>query len=459
MAPAHRPRCRRLRPRSVRVVPAAVAALGCHPAGTADAAGRRRRTSWSSTPGESGTDVVRVSRWARRDRLPGPASAARSSDDVTAGAAGRARDRGPSARARAVREDLSLLPVVRGGEPPADLARRAVRCAAGPAAGGRRRGRPDGAWTAPVRGGRPGAAHRRRRPDPAARRAARRRPGVPDVRVADPVAVTSRQCVGALRLPAQLLGWRARPSRRAAARAVVARASGVRPHRNVSRHARRPTTRSAVPAPRLLAPAPSPPTAGSLPAAVVAGGRRSRGGDRAGRPLRAGTTRAARSGRDSRSPLPGRPRPVRLRGAASGRLGNTRAASRSAAAACSPRRRARRLRPDLGRAARRSGTTPMPNRQRARAELRAQLRQRGGRRFAPLAGFTATPVRGSGRRDLPGDRRAARTRARIVDWYVVSRRRCELSVGCQHTAAGARPVAAACATGRRLAAPHRADGH
>ena len=112
----------------VRIVPAAVAALGCHPADTADTAGLPAEVVVVDA-GRSGTDVVRVSggRVVTACRVPVGGTVL---DDVTAELMG---GRGTvGAAARAVREDLSLLPVVRGGEPPADLGADAVRCALAP---------------------------------------------------------------------------------------------------------------------------------------------------------------------------------------------------------------------------------------------------------------------------------------------------------------------------------------
>ena len=185
---------------AVRVVPAAVAALGCHLADTADATAVPADVVVVDA-GRSGTDVVRVSggRVATACRVPVGGTVL---DDVTAEllGVGGTVDR---ARARAVREELSLLPLVRGGEPPVDLGADAVRCALAP---------PLAAVVAAVRTVVDGAGPGRSPPVLLIGGVARMpllaelldAAGVPDVRVAE--RPDAAAVVGALRLPAQLLG-------------------------------------------------------------------------------------------------------------------------------------------------------------------------------------------------------------------------------------------------------------
>jgi len=82
--------------------------------------------------------------------------------------------------------------------------------------------------------------------------------------------------------------------------------------------------------------------------------------------------------------------------------------------------------------------------QRARAELRAEF-DRAVAGGAPLAGFDGD-ARFAGRIVVTYRETARGTDRAEVDWYVVLDGEAQLSVGCRHTAAGTTRVAAACAT-------------
>ena len=269
----------------VRVVPAAVAALGCHLADTADAAAVPADVVVVDA-GRSGTDVVRVSggRVLTACRVPVGGTVL---DDVTAELLG-VRGTVDPARARAVREDLSLLPLVRGGEPPADLGADAVRCALAP---------PLAAVVAAVRTVVDGAGPGRSPPVLLIGGVARTpllaelldAAGVPDVRVVE--RPDAAAVVGALRLPAQLLGPPVATS--PAARSVTgsqARLSGITCSRITfsgvtARRPRGPVNGARAVLAAARRPRPTPPAAGA--------GRRRRGSRRPGGAVRDGH-RAAR---------------------------------------------------------------------------------------------------------------------------------------------------------------------
>ena len=417
----------------VRVVPAAVAALGCHPADTADAAAVPTDVVVVDA-GRSGTDVVRVSggRVVTACRVPVGGTVL---DDVTAGLLG-VRGTVDPAGARAVREALSLLPVVCGGEPPADLGADAVRCALAP---------PLAAVVAAVRTVVDGAGPGRSPPVLLIGGVARTpllaelldAAGVPDVRVAE--RPDAAAVVGALRLPTHVLGppLISGPT----ARSVTG-------------------SQAAFPGSALLGP-PSPespldtraaraaePTAYWLP--TVAPARH--------RPLRAlaagAVAAVALAGLyavDSALPAAG---PVPL--TAAGDLVQYGYAVRIpvgwAHTGGLPERRRSLLTPagapdgsDLISVER----TPLgydadAEPQRARAELRAEF-DRAVAGGAPLAGFDGN-ARFAGRTVVTYRETARGTDRAEVDWYVVLDGDAQLSVGCRHTAAGAARVAAACAT-------------
>ena len=270
---------------AVRVVPAAVAALGCHLADTADAAAVPADVVVVDA-GRSGTDVVRVSggRVVTACRVPVGGTVL---DDVTAELLG-VRGTVDPARARAVREELSLLPLVRGGEHPADLGADAVRCALAP---------PLAAVVAAVRTVVDGAGPGRSPPVLLIGGVARTpllaelldAAGVPDVRVAE--RPDAAAVVGALRLPAQLLGVATRleldgpigdPGRTRPLRDHLFSDRLLRSHRSTPEEPgrRRPRRTGSRPSPR-----PTPPAAGA--------GDRRRGGRRPGGAVRDGH-RAAR---------------------------------------------------------------------------------------------------------------------------------------------------------------------
>ena len=268
---------------AVRVVPAAVAALGCHLADTADATAVPADVVVVDA-GRSGTDVVRVSggRVVTACRVPVGGTVL---DDVTAELLG-VRGTVDPATARAVREELSLLPLVRGGEPPADPGADAVRCALAP---------PLAAVVAAVRTVVDGAGPGRSPPVLLIGGVARTpllaelldAAGVPDVRVAE--RPDAAAVVGALRLPAQLLGSPIALS--PTARSVTGSHAASRDHL-FSDRLLRSTARRPRPGRRprgVLAPArrarPTPPAAGA--------GERRRGGRRPGGAVRDGH-RAAR---------------------------------------------------------------------------------------------------------------------------------------------------------------------
>jgi type VII secretion-associated protein (TIGR03931 family) len=423
----------------VRVVPAAVAALGCHPADTADAAAVPTDVVVVDA-GRSGTDVVRVSggRVVTACRVPVGGTVL---DDVTAGLLG-VRGTVDPAGAQAVREALSLLPVVRGGEPPAaDLGADAVRCALAP---------PLAAVVAAVRTVVDGAGPGRSPPVLLIGGVARTpllaelldAAGVPDVRVAE--RPDAAAVVGALRLPAHVLGppLTSGPT----ARSVTG-------------------SQAAFPGSPLLGPPSleSPldtraaraaaPTAYWLP--TVAPARH--------RPLRAlaagAVAAVALAGLyavDSALPAAG---PVPL--TAAGDLVQYGYAVRIpvewAHSGGLPERRRSLLTPagapdgsDLISVER----TPLgydadAEPQRGHAELRAEF-DRAVAGGAPLAGFegdarfagrTVVTYRETARGPDPAELDRAE-----VDWYVVLDGDAQLSVGCRHTAAGAARVAAACAT-------------
>ena len=176
------------------------ASLGRHPAHTANATAVPADVVVVDA-GRTGVDVVRVS--GSRDVFAGPVSRRRHVlDDVTAELLG-VRGTVDPARARAVREELSLLPLVRGGEHPADPGADAVRCALAP---------PLAAVVAAVRTVLDGTGPGRSPPVLLIGGVARTpllaelldAAGVPDVRVAE--RPDAAAVVGALRLPAQLLG-------------------------------------------------------------------------------------------------------------------------------------------------------------------------------------------------------------------------------------------------------------
>jgi type VII secretion-associated protein (TIGR03931 family) len=390
---------------AVRVVPAAVAALGCHLTGTADA---------TAVPvdvvvvdaGRSATDVVRVSggHVVTACRVPVGGTVL---DGVTAellGVGGTV----DLTRARAVREELSLQSRVRGVEPPVDLGADAVRCALAP---------PLAAVVAAVRTVLDGAGPGRSPPVLLIGGVARTpllaelldAAGVPDVRVAERPDATA--VVGALRLPAQLLG-----------------------------------------PPLAVSPAAGPVTGSSeacwLPPVTPA--RR--------RPLRALATGAAAAATlaglyvvDTALPAAG---PVPLTSA--GDLVQYGYAVRIpvgwAHTGGLPERRRSLLTPagapdgaDLISVERTPlGYDAQAEPRRARAELRAEF-DRAVSGGAPLAGFDGD-ARFAGRTVVTYREGVHGTDRAEVDWYVVLDGEAQLSVGCRHTAGGATRVAAACAT-------------
>ena len=422
----------------VRVVPSAVAALGCHPDGTADTAGLPADVVVVDA-GQSGTDVVRVSggRVVTACRVPVGGTVL---DDVTAELMG---GRGTvGAAARAVREDLSLLPVVRGGEPPADLGTDAVRCALAP---------PLAAVVAAVRtvvdGAGPG-----RSPAVLLIGGVARTPllaelldaaGVPDVRVAGRPDVAA--VVGALRLPAQLLGPPLIASPVAGSHASFPESPS--PETPLDTRA----ARSGAPAAYWL-PAVAPSRHRPLRALAAA--------------VAAAVALAGLYAVDTALPAAG---PIPL--TAAGDLVQYGYAVRLpegwAHTGGLPERRRSLLTPvgapdgsDLISVER----TPLgydadAEPQRARVELRAEFDQAVAA-GAPLAGFdddarlagrAVVTYRETGRGPHPGGSdRAESGRAEVdgaeVDWYVVLDGDAQLSVGCRHTAAGVARVAAACAT-------------
>ena len=398
---------------AVRVVPAAVAALGCHLADTADA------TAVSADvvvvdAGRSGTDVVRVSdgRVVTACRVPVGGTVL---DDVTAALLG-VRGTVDPARARAVREELSLLPLVRGGEHPADLGADAVRCALAP---------PLAAVVAAVRTVVDGAGPGRSPPVLLIGGVARTpllaelldAAGVPDVRVAE--RPDAAAVVGALRLPAQLLGSPLASS--PTARSVTGSHRGAR---------------STAPAAYWLPP--------------VAPARH--------RPLRALANGAAAAVAlaglyvmDTALPAAG-PVPLTAAGDLVQYGYGVRIPVGWAHTGGLPERRRSLLTPagapdgsDLISVERTPlGYDAEAEPQRARIELRAEF-DRAVAGGAPLAGFDGD-ARFAGRPVVTYRETVRGTDRAEVDWYVVLDGEAQLSVGCRHTAAGATRVAAACAT-------------
>lgn len=387
---------------AVRLVPAAVAALGCHPAGTAAVPADVVVVD----AGRSGTDVVRVSggRVVTACRVPVGGT---TLDDVTAELLG-VRGTVDLTRARAVREELSLLPLVRGGEHPADPGADAVRCVLAP---------PLGAVVVAVRTVLDGAGPGRSPPVLLIGGVARTpllaelldAAGVPDVRVAE--RPDAAAVVGALRLPARLLG----PP------LAVGPTAG-------------PVTGS--------------PAAYWLP--PVAPARR--------RPLRALATGAAAAaalaGLYVMDPALLAAGPVPL--TAAGDLVQYGYAVRIpvgwAHTGGLPERRRSLLTPagapdgsDLISVERTPlGYDAAAEPQRARVELRAEF-DRAVAGGAPLAGFDGD-ARFAGRTVVTYRETGRGTDRAEVDWYLVLDGEAQLSVGCRHTAAGATRVAAACAT-------------
>ena len=417
----------------VRVVPAAVAALGCHLADTVDAAVVPADVVVVDA-GRSGTDVVRVSggRVLTACRVPVGGTVL---DGVTAELLG-VRGTVDLARARAVREDLSLLPLVRGGEPPADLGAEAVRCALVP---------PLAAVVAAVRTVVDGAGPGRSPPVLLIGGVARTpllaelldAAGVLDVRVVE--RPDAAAVVGALRLPAQLL--RPPVAMSPAARSVTGSQAAFpgspvlgSPSPESPLDAR--GARSTAPAPYWLPP--------------VAPARH--------RPLRALAAGAAAAVAlaglyvmDTALPAGG---PVPL--TAAGDLVQYGYAVRIpvgwAHTGGLPERRRSLLTPagapdgsDLISVERTLlGYDAEAEPQRARAELRAEF-DRAVAGGAPLTGFDGD-ARFAGRTVVTYRETARGTDRAEVDWYVVLDGEAQLSVGCRHTAAGATGVTAACAT-------------
>jgi type VII secretion-associated protein (TIGR03931 family) len=417
----------------VRVVPAAVAALGCHLADTVDAAVVPADVVVVDA-GLSGTDVVRVSggRVLTACRVPVGGTVL---DSATAELLG-VRGTVDLARARAVREDLSLLPLVHGAEPLADLGADAVRYALAP---------PLAAVVAAVRTVVDGAGPGRSPPVLLIGGVARTpllaelldAAGVPDVRVVE--RPDAAAVVGALRLPAQLLGPPVAMS--PAARSVTGSQAAFpgspvigSPSPESPLDAR--GARSTAPEPYWLPP--------------VAPARH--------RPLRALAAGAAATVAlaglyvmDTALPAGG---PVPL--TAAGDLVQYGYAVRIpvgwAHTGGLPERRRSLLTPagapdgsDLISVERTLlGYDAEAEPQRARAELRAEF-DRAVAGGAPLTGFDGD-ARFAGRALVTYRETARGTDRAEVDWYVVLDGEAQLSVGCRHTAAGATRVTAACAT-------------
>jgi type VII secretion-associated protein (TIGR03931 family) len=418
---------------AVRVVPAAVAALGCHLADTADATAVPADVVVVDA-GRSGTDVVRVSggRVVTACRVPVGGTVL---DDVTAELLG-VRGTVDPATARAVREELSLLPLVLGGEHPADPGADAVRCALAP---------PLAAVVAAVRTVVDGAGPGRSPPVLLIGGVARTpllaelldAAGVPDVRVAE--RPDAAAVVGALRLPAQLLGSPLALS--PTARSVT------------GSHAASPGS------PPLGSPSAEPPldargARSTAPAAYwlppVTPARH--------RPLRALANGAAAAVAlaglyvmDTALPAAG-PVPLTAAGDLVQYGYGVRIPVGWAHTGGLPERRRSLLTPagapdggDLISVERTPlGYDAKAEPQRARIELRAEF-DRAVAGGAPLAGFDGD-ARFAGRPVVTYRETVRGTDRAEVDWYVVLDGEAQLSVGCRHTAAGATRVAAACAT-------------
>jgi type VII secretion-associated protein (TIGR03931 family) len=422
---------------TMRVVPAAIAALGCLPADTADSTAAPDDVVVVDA-GRSGTEVVRVSRGCivAACRVPVGGTVL---DDVTAELLG-VRGTADRAGVRAVREELTLLPVVRPGVPHTDLDAETLRCAlAAPLA----------AVVAAVRTVVDGAGPGRSPPVLLIGGVARTpllaelldAAGVPDVRVAD--RPDSAAVVGALRLPPHLLPGP--PLAGTPPSVPGSHAACAGPSLPGTPPATR-TVRSGAPAAFWLPPA--------TPARL--------------RPLRALAASAAGCVAlaglyvvDTALPAAG-PVPLTVAGdlvqygyavrlpagwAHTGGLPERRRSLLTPVAAPDGSDLISVERTPLGYDA---GAEP----RRARAELRAEF-DRAVAEGAPLAGFdddarfagrTVVTYRESGRGTGPVEvDRAGPDRAE-VDWYVVLDGDAQLSVGCRHTAAGAARVAAACAT-------------